>query len=129
MASIDDYDLILERYGADFMNEIVKSLSHEMEVFFRPTDVISRYNDDQFAVMMPETNLEAARVVGERLRNSILLMTFENVDGPVAITVSIGVADMNGVNEFGEFDDLLQHAEKALENTKLNGMNQEAHYN
>jgi diguanylate cyclase (GGDEF)-like protein len=129
IAAIDDYELILERYGTDFTNELVKSLSHELEIFFRPTDVISRYSEDQFAVMMPETSLEAAKIVAERLRNSILMMNFENIDGPVAITVSIGVADMNGINEFGEFDDLLQLAEKALENAKLNGMNQVSHYN
>ena len=91
-----------------------------MSKTFRDDDQIYRYGGEEFAMLLPDTGLEEARVIAERLRVAVEKTDTVQVDDGtvVAFTVSIGVAAL-GTDE-KTFDAMLQHADKHC--TKPNKM-------
>ncbi|HXQ35641.1 MAG TPA: GGDEF domain-containing protein, partial [Anaerolineales bacterium] len=90
----------------------------------RAQDTFGRLGGEEFGLLLPETNLEQARVVAERIQK-----TWENspvnLDGVyIQSTVSIGVAEANVDDK--SFDDLLRRADRTMYKAKERGKNQVA---
>ncbi len=111
IASIDNFFHIQSKYSIEAIEQWLQQLSQEIAFTFRPTDIVSRYSDEKFVIMLPETGIQGAMIASDRLKQSIQAM---NHWLPVSTSVSVGYADMSTVPDFGEFDDLLAQAEKAL---------------
>lgn len=62
----------------------------------RPEDTVARYGGEEMLALLPNTNLEGARVIAERLRESVAGLAIEGADGaPLpALTISAGIAEM-----------------------------------
>ena len=90
----------------------------------RAQDTFGRLGGEEFGLLLPETNLEQAKVVAERIQK-----TWEqspvNLDGvPIYSTVSIGVAEANAEDKY--FDDLLRRSDQMMYKAKERGKNQVA---
>jgi diguanylate cyclase (GGDEF)-like protein len=83
-------------------------------------DVVGRYGGEEFVILLPETNLESARLVAERLRQSITKEPFITDAGPLRITVSIGVAE---ASKWDALNTLIERADAALYDAKRAGRN------
>lgn len=87
-----------------------------------PVDNVARYGGEEFCVIMPETELEGARVVAERIRAAVEAMEFMVGDRRVPVTVSIGVASV--VPPTAEYSrELLKQADVLLYEAKAAGRN------
>jgi two-component system, cell cycle response regulator len=86
----------------------------------RSFDVMGRYGDDEFMLILPETKLEGAVEVAERMRGVVEQYAFSNVP-PGAITVSLGVASFPKAG--AKVDDLVTAADRALDQAKQRGRN------
>jgi diguanylate cyclase (GGDEF)-like protein len=78
----------------------------------RDTDVVTRYGGEEFVVLMPQTDLVAAAMAGERLR--------ANIQSQIEVTVSIGIS---AAAEFLAAPDMMEAADKALYQAKEMGRN------
>ena len=79
----------------------------------RKGELIFRFGGDEFVVVLPATNQEQARQVGERIRNSIAHHVFQSREGRnICITVSLGVATYP--DQTKSFVDLLEAADAAM---------------
>jgi diguanylate cyclase (GGDEF)-like protein len=87
----------------------------------RTQDMFGRLGGEEFGLLLPETNLQQAFIVGERIQ-SIWAQTPVNLDGElIHSTVSIGVAEVSPDDK--SFDDLLRRADKMLYKAKGTGRN------
>lgn len=88
----------------------------------RAGDIVSRYGGDEFAVLLPDTDLPGAAALAERIRATIEERVIRHTNSPRNITVSVGVATMTGSEE-GEPSALVRAADGALYQAKRDGRN------
>jgi diguanylate cyclase (GGDEF)-like protein len=88
----------------------------------RAGDIVARYGGDEFAVLLPDTDVNGATALAERIRETIEARALPAPNAQGAITVSIGVATMTG-SEDGEPSALVRAADGALYHAKRDGRN------
>jgi diguanylate cyclase (GGDEF)-like protein len=100
---------------------VLRSAVALLEQNLRAGDLLGRYGGDELLIVMPETDVEQATAVCERLRDLLARCRFTETAAPVALTVSIGVASAYG--EDADFEQLVQAADGALYRAKRQGRN------
>jgi two-component system, cell cycle response regulator len=128
MLDLDNFKPINDKYGHAVGDKVLKHVVELVRKFIRPTDVFVRYGGDEFVLLLPETPLESARGLAERIRHS--LETNRLVDGENIIQVgcSIGLGTFPGPDA-DESEDLLKKVDQMLYQAKKNGRNQISVYN
>ncbi len=121
MVDIDLFKTVNDNYGHDVGDQVIVQIANACRENKRTSDIVARVGGEEFALLLPETALEDAELVAERLRRAIAARELPGNGGVVTVTVSIGVAeanhDMNGVT------DLIKHADMALYAAKRTGRN------
>jgi len=118
IVDLDDLKRIYDTHGHAAGDRVLKAVVERIMSAVRPSDLVSRMGGDEFAVVMPDTDLDAALQVGERLSARV---GDTPIDG-VAVTVSIGGAASEPSME-DELDTILQRADAALYAAKRAGGN------
>ncbi len=120
MFDIDHFKRINDHHGHVIGDQILHALAERCQKNSRAVDLIGRYGGEEFVILLPETNLESASVIAERLRQSIMNFPFATDAGGLRITVSIGVTE-------AVFKDtlltLIERADAALYKAKRSGRN------
>jgi diguanylate cyclase (GGDEF)-like protein len=91
IADIDVFSSLNGEFGSELGDEVLRACATVMGQKLRKVDFVSRYGQDDFAIVMPETNFENGVRVSEMLRLAIESHHFAGVPRPV--TISCGVAD------------------------------------
>ncbi len=122
LLDIDHFKDINDEYGHLVGDEALKHLAEQLQETVRSADVVARYGGEEFLIIMPETELEQAKAVAERVRQQIEESSFEakiqkGVNTPtiktmVRFTVSIGVSTFPDHAKKG--DELIMAADLAL---------------
>jgi len=109
--------------GPEKSDLILMNIARIVEREVRPTDVVARYSNDEFALILPETDNSGARVFVERLYKNIQEMA-TLIDGKeIKATISIGgVTYLPGVTKAGT-SKLVQSAENALSSARKKSSN------
>jgi len=106
-------------YGHQYGDRILKELAEYLKYFSRESDVIARYGEDEFVIIMPEIDERNAVTVAERLLNSIENHTFDSQGKKLKLKISIGVS---GFPKSGhDKESLLHAADQSLQNVKEKG--------
>jgi len=117
----DHFKKINDTYGHHAGDLALRSLSLVAMDHKRAQDIFGRLGGEEFGLLLPETNLQQAFIVGERIQQ-MWAQSPVNLDGElIHSTVSIGVAEVSFNDE--SFDDLLQRADKMLYKAKETGRN------
>jgi diguanylate cyclase (GGDEF)-like protein/PAS domain S-box-containing protein len=120
MLDLDLFKSINDQYGHRTGDEVLRSIAGLMTRGLRGQDHIGRYGGEEFAILLPETTLEAAHEVLERTRQAIADLRLEFEGNKVLITVSVGVVAVQG----GEpVETALARADAALYRAKAAGRN------
>ncbi len=124
MIDADKFKTINDTYGHFTGDKVLCSLARTCEETFRQEDIIGRIGGEEFAVLLPETSLEGAASVAERLRERIANKKIETDEGPIRMTISVGVTS-GSCADFSEdpIRELMIEADKALYRAKENGRN------
>ena len=117
---IDHFKNINDTYGHACGDVILKSVAQTIRGLLRKYDVFARYGGEEFLTLLPETDLEGARIVAERFRRQIEKMTVRYADFTIKITITLGVAKYD--HRLGA-DRSIQMADKALYQGKEGGRN------
>ena len=131
MCDIDYFKLYNDHYGHVMGDECLKKIAGCFKnTFMRATDVPARFGGEEFAVILPDTELEEARKLSEKLSLSIhsLKIIHEASSAADHVTISIGVACMRPDKQFS-CTDLIGMADQALYAAKANGRNRIEIYN
>jgi two-component system cell cycle response regulator len=120
---IDFFKAVNDTHGHDVGDQVLKEFSRRIRKNIRGIDMACRLGGEEFVLVMPETNMAEAYVIGERLRVAISGQDFSVADiaESLTITVSIGIAALEGADDSA--DALLKRADKALYRAKRDGRN------
>jgi two-component system cell cycle response regulator len=124
MADIDFFKKINDTHGHGAGDAILREVVARIIKGVRPSDIVVRMGGEEFAIILPETDLNAALIAAERVRSQVAEspITTEASGPPVAVTVSIGATSLHeGQKENAEA--LLRRADVALYKAKGSGRN------
>ena len=126
LLDIDFFKVVNDMYGYDWGDVLLKKIAEMLKGFIRKEDILTRYGDEEFIVLLPNTPEENAFIFAERFRREIEKMEFipagEEERHP--ITISGGIASypfLQNVEEDG--NTLIRYAEHALYTAKKRGKN------
>jgi diguanylate cyclase (GGDEF)-like protein len=120
----DHFKGINDTYGHHAGDVVLRSLSLVAMEQKRVQDTFGRLGGEEFGLLLPETNLEQARIVAERIQKT-WEQTPTNLDGdPIFSTISIGGAE--AAQGDTSFEDILRRADRMLLKAKRHGKNQVA---
>lgn len=115
---IDFFKKINDSYGHDTGDRVLKMFVNHVSDLIRESDVLARLGGDEFIMIFPETSLEGAVVVAEKIREMVSCLS---LDREIFFTVSIGVAELTDFNS--DLDSLIKHADIAMYKAKNGGRN------
>jgi diguanylate cyclase (GGDEF)-like protein len=115
MVDIDNFKAINDELGHVVGDRLLRCVSDRLRRGVRIFDVCARYGGDEFAILMPSSNVETAVLVAERIRTTV---GGHCAYGTAGVTVSIGIAHSDGREQ-----ELLSNADRALLEAKALGKN------
>lgn len=119
---MDGFKIVNDNHGHLYGSRALVEAAQVIKVSARETDVVARFGGDEFAVVLPDTDTEGAKAVGERVRDEIAAHKFLASAGfDIRLTASVGVATLPGVAS--NADGLLQAADRAMYEVKAQGKN------
>ena len=121
MLDLDHFKDINDSHGHAAGDDVLRAVAEAAQSNLREIDLFGRFGGEEFAAILPETNIATAQIVAERLRDSIgkLVVATEGVE--IGVTVSIGVTEsMGGVADVAG---LIKRADSALYAAKDAGRN------
>jgi diguanylate cyclase (GGDEF)-like protein len=118
---IDRFKTINDDLGHLCGDHVLRELAGLLRGVIRTEELLARYGGEEFVVVLPESTLEDARTVGERLRGLVEQHRFQFDDESISVTISIGVASVSG--ESISPTELLARADGKLYAAKHGGRN------
>jgi diguanylate cyclase (GGDEF)-like protein len=119
MADIDHFKRLNDEFGHLLGDVVLRQISEILEQQLRKSDVLTRYGGEEFAIITPETGLESALAVCEKLRRVIESWHFPGVPRPVTISAGVAEYPVQGSTR----DELVKAADEALYAAKQAGRN------
>ena len=121
LIDIDHFKSINDKFGHDVGDYVIAETAKRMNNMIRDIDTISRWGGEEFLTLLPETDVDRAANIAERLRMKIHLDPYLIGKHTLNISISIGVAAYaEGVETV---DEILKRADEALYTAKDNGRN------
>jgi diguanylate cyclase (GGDEF)-like protein len=117
---IDHFKRVNDTWGHAAGDAALSSVVQEAKLTLRTQDVLARMGGEEFAALLPETDLEGAGRIAERLRARVEALALRHDDATISVTISIGVAL---VDHQTPIDESLKRADKALYTAKDEGRN------
>jgi diguanylate cyclase (GGDEF)-like protein len=112
MTDIDHFKRINDTLGHLQGDQALSMVGELLREMARETDILARYGGEEFVILMPETSLDEAGILCERVR--------QEIESKLELTVSIGTAS---TEHYGITDELLHAADQALYQAKASGRN------
>jgi len=118
---IDYFKIINDRFGHQAGDEILVELSKQVMSMIRKIDLFGRFGGDEFIIVMPETSIEFAQIIGERIRAQLKEVSIPNRDlNFPALSVSMGIYELVSGDTFST---MINRVDKALYHAKETGRN------
>lgn len=119
---IDFFKLINDVHGHHVGDLALIAVGKYLRGRIRTTDLVARLGGEEFVLILPETSVNGAAILAERLRDGIQHMPFFTPQGQeLNLTISLGIAGYPETSETVE--DLLKHADEAMQRAKESGRN------
>ena len=118
LADLDNFKFINDRYGHDVGDDVLHAIGILLGEPLRGEDVVARWGGNEFMVLLPTANAEAAVNIAERLRSQAGKLTMEAQGDSLRISLSVGVAS---IDKCTGIDDLISTAENGLYQAKHMG--------
>ncbi len=118
MIDIDKFKDINDTYGHDSGDKVLQATVKEIKAHIRNSDVFVRFGGEEFVLLLPNTDLDQALVISEKIRN--IIESCNTVDG-ISLTISVGVSEF--IESIDDIDSILKRADIALYNAKKSGRN------
>lgn len=117
---IDFIKQVSERHGDDAGDEVLRIIGRLVRSLLRESDIITRWNSEEFFVLLKECPLEQAVVVAEKIRQEVDLHDFASAIPDGHVTISLGVAQHEAGESASSF---FRRTDEALFKAKMNGRN------
>ena len=124
LVDIDHFKRINDTFGHDVGDEVLREFAVRLATNVRAIDLACRHGGEEFVVIMPDTSLEQAYRIAERLRLHVASSGFRiaTVEEPLTVTISVGVSSTLGPDDTPLA--LLKRADEGVYAAKAAGRNQ-----
>lgn len=121
MTDIDDFKKVNDTFGHQIGDEILASFADLIGNNLRPYDIFGRLGGEEFIIVLPNTTVDQAQVLAERLRKKVEEFPFQVNKKEIGITASFGIAKQRP--EMDTLEKTIPFADKALYQSKRQGRN------
>ena len=123
---IDFFKVVNDMFGYEWGDILLRNIANKLSAMIRKEDILTRYGDEEFLLVLPNTSEENAFLFGERFRREVEKMEFipAGEDEAHKVTISGGISTypcMPDVDE--DANTVIRYAEHALYNAKHRGKN------
>lgn len=123
MVDLDHFKRLNDTYGHEAGDMVLQEVAGRLAANIRSTDLIGRFGGEEFLLVLPETDADAAATMAEKLRRVLAAVPVRLPEGEdVTVTLSAGVAGSQG-EHLPKLDELVRHADGALYSAKALGRN------
>jgi diguanylate cyclase (GGDEF)-like protein len=122
LVDLDYFKTVNDLLGHVAGDDVLRGVAALMQDTVRNVDSVGRYGGEEFAVVLPHTDLDQAQALAERIRATIERHAFKLEDGHVRITASIGLAALHD-SAIATVGDWISAADSALYEAKSRGRN------
>ncbi len=112
LVNVDGFERVSDEHGQAAVDLVVKTVSQFLTAGMREMDLVARYSDKVFGVLLPGTPLDQAVGVAERLRGAVARCPLKSKDFELRMTVSTGLAEANLADDW---TGLLARAQAAMQ--------------
>ena len=117
---IDHFKLVNDKYGHQFGDQVLKSVSRLIKQKVRDVDVLCRWGGEEFLLLLENCDQQHAARVAETIREAVSEHKIRVKDDSISVTISAGVTEF----QLGEsMDDLIERCDHALYESKNKGRN------
>lgn len=128
MIDLDHFKQINDTHGNPAGDMVLSEVGKMLKKCMRQSDLVSRYGDEEFAVILSHTQAESSWTVCERFRDMVAARKFKHDSSSFSMTVSIGFSSFDHSNSETSLD-LIERVGKALSQAKKAGRNRVIEYN
>ncbi|MEH6493572.1 biofilm regulation diguanylate cyclase SiaD [Halopseudomonas sp.] len=121
MLDVDHFKAINDQYGHELGDSALTEIARVLDAEIREQDLCGRWGGEEFLILLPETQADAAARVMERVRTAIEHLTIRAQTDSVTVTISIGIAEYQAGESYSE---TINQADHALLVAKRGGRNQ-----
>ena len=122
VADVDHFKRVNDTYGHEAGDAVLKAVARVFLDCLRAEDVCARYGGEEIAILLPETSVERAQEVAERVRKAIAAKPVKHGERTISVTASFGVAGYP--ESTAQRDALFPTADRALYEAKAAGRDQ-----
>ena len=120
LADIDHFKQVNDRFGHDCGDEVLRTVAEVLRQGLREQDNVARWGGEEFLLLLPETDVDGALLVAEKLRAQVELSTMHCQTQEIRVTLTFGVTSYNGTTNM---DEAIREADSALYMGKKRGRN------
>ncbi len=122
MMDVDHFKKVNDTYGHQKGDEILIQAAAVLKKAYTPNDIAARYGGEEFVLVLPETKLQGALQIAERVRQEFSSCRFQHNGKEFAVTLSAGVAEFDR-QRMDRPTQLMKVADQALYKAKETGRN------
>lgn len=120
IADVDHFKSINDNYGHLSGDKVLQIMAKEIQARLRQTDFVARYGGEEFVIILPETELNVAKNVLEKMRETVARLPFHFRDEKLQVTISFGLVEFSDDKDTNALFDC---ADQALYKAKEAGRN------
>ncbi len=123
---LDFFKVVNDMYGYEWGDILLRNIANKLNAMIRKEDILTRYGDEEFLLVLPNTSEENAFLFGERFRREVEKMEFIPAGEEEAhrVTISGGISTFPCMQDVEEdANTVIRYAEHALYNAKQSGKN------
>ena len=117
---VDNFKTIATQYGSQVGDLVLDAVAQYLQVLIRDMDLLARYSNGQFCIMLPGSSIEDTSRVAERIRNAVSSCVIPIRESKLQLTICLGLAQMLPEEST---DNLLQRTTEALHAARSAGTN------
>jgi diguanylate cyclase (GGDEF)-like protein/PAS domain S-box-containing protein len=117
LIDIDNFKNINDTYGHDAGDKVLQHLAHVIQKNLRNIDIFARWGGEEFLVLSPNADLNAAKTIAEKLCTVVAKFSFPDVR---PVTISLGISTFQ---DDDSFDSMFKRADSGLYDAKEHGKN------